>query len=98
MPFKPGVSGNKAGRPKGVPNKTTGTVKRLVEGLILNNAGDIKQQFKWMTGKDKVKAFCDLLPYVVPRLQNTALDIEIEKLSDEQLDELYAKIMSSVKM
>lgn len=97
MPFKKGESGNPSGRPAGSKNKATELVKTLIETMITDNADQLKDHFKALRGKDKLKAFIDLLPYVVPRLQSTSLDIDLEKLSDEQLDELYNRIINSAK-
>ena len=95
--FKPGQSGNPNGRPKGAENKATKKVKELVENLITENIPDLLKEFKSLKGRDKIKAFTDLLPYVVPKLQSTSLDIDIERLSDDQLDELYNRIINTSK-
>jgi hypothetical protein len=34
---------------------------------------EVIQEFDKLEGKDKVRLYCDLLPYAVPRLQTTEL-------------------------
>jgi hypothetical protein len=96
MPFEKGKSGNPEGRPPGIKSKATTAVKELVESMITDNVVSIKAEFATLKGEKKIKAFIDLLPYLVPRLQSTSLDIELERLSDEQVDELYNRILNSL--
>lgn len=95
MPFKPGESGNPSGRPKGSPNKASLEIKEMIERMITDNAKSLQHDFKALKGKDKINAMATLLPYVVPKLQSTSLDIDIERLSDDQLDELYNRIVNT---
>ena len=95
--FQKGQSGNPSGRPKGSKNKASAEIKELIERMITGNAKDLERTFKTLRGKDKIKAMTDLLPYTVPKLQSTSLEVEIENLSDDQLDELYNRIINSAR-
>jgi hypothetical protein len=97
MPFEKGISGNPAGKPKGAVNTQTKLIKNLVETLISDNVDTIRADFAALKGREKINALCDLLPYVIPKLQATTLDIEIESLTDEQLDALYDRIVNQSK-
>jgi len=95
MPFEPGKSGNPAGRPKGSTNKSAGKVRDTIASLLEENSEKLKTELSKLEGKDYVSAYTALMPYVVPKLQNTTLDIDLEQLSDEQLDDLYNRIMEA---
>jgi hypothetical protein len=88
--FTKGESGNKNGRPKGVPNKTTQQIKEMIVGLVGN------QMEKWPVVIDKMmkddpaeamKITGKLIDYVLPR--QTKIDLEgelkhkIEKITIE---------------
>jgi hypothetical protein len=97
MPFEKGQSGNPDGRPKGSGNKESQKVKAIISEMLTDstNVEKVKKEFAALSGRDLVKAYQDFMPYIVPKLSNTSLDIDIEKLSDEQLDELYQRIINS---
>lgn len=46
MPYRPGVSGNPAGKPKGAMNKSTIEVKRAIE-LAFEGIGGVKALTAW---------------------------------------------------
>lgn len=95
MPFQPGVSGNLNGRPKGATGKVTNQMRELLTKLWEEDFESFQTELRALKGKDKISAYLDILPYIIPRLQNTSLDVDMEKLSDEDLDTLFNKIMQA---
>lgn len=95
MKFEPGQSGNLNGRPKGATNKTTNKMRELLTKLWEDDFEEVQKEIRLLKGKDKINAYIDILPYIVPRLQNTSLDVDMEKLNDEDLDTLFNKIMQA---
>jgi hypothetical protein len=93
MKYEPGQSGNPSGRPKGSGNKATTKIREQLAALLDGGHGKLKTELGKLEGRDYVSAYTNLLPYVVPRLQNTSLDINPEDLSDEQLDYIIQTIM-----
>ena len=78
MPFVKGKSGNINGRKKGVPNKTTGQLREAIQMLVESNLEHVQAIFNDLEPKDKLKFLTDLLPFVLPKLQNTDINATIE--------------------
>ena len=76
MAFKQGESGNKEGRPKGVPNKATGSLREFINELVNENREQVKEDFKALEPKDRIAMFEKLLRYSLPTLQSTTLQAE----------------------
>ena len=87
MPFEKGKSGNPKGRGKGTPNKTTEEVRGLVQSFIELNICDIQAQYDLLDPKEKLAFFERILKHVLPSPMH-----ELERLTDEQLDELIARL------
>ena len=85
--FKKGISGNPAGRPKGVPNKTTEELRSLVKQFVAGNWEDIQSQYDALEPKEKLTFLERLLKHVLPAPLH-----DLEKLTDQQLDELITKL------
>lgn len=90
--FKKGQSGNPSGRKPGRKNKLTREIRSLIAGFLDNNFEQVQKDFKRLGPSGRVKAYTRLLPYVVPRLTSTSLDIKIEDLTTDQLDILIEKL------
>ena len=91
MPFEKGESGNPAGRPKGSFNKTTKELRQMISDFLLENFEEIQQTFKELPPKEKVKLYCNLLAFALPRLKPVDETV-LERLSDQELDELFEKL------
>lgn len=91
MPFEKGESGNPAGRPKGSFNKTTKELRQMISDFLMENFEEVQQTFKELPPKEKVKLYCDLLSFALPRLRPVDETV-LERLSDQELDELFEKL------
>jgi Family of unknown function (DUF5681) len=92
MPFKKGKSGNSSGRPRGSKNKVDEDLRASISNFLSGEFDSLRTDFKKMNPKDKMKFFTDLLPYAIPRLQNTSLEMDFERLSDDELDTIIESL------
>lgn len=80
--FKKGQGGRKPGK----PNKVTTDLRQWVSNFIDDNREQIGKDWQQLEPKDRLVMFERLLKYTLPALQSTSLDIDFEKLTDQQLD------------
>ena len=85
MPFEKGQSGNENGRPKGSSNKSTAKVRKAYTKLLEDNLEQLKNDFKELEPKDRIKLFLDLSKYVIPQLKQTEFTGEIEQTITKEL-------------
>ncbi|HXB12780.1 MAG TPA: DUF5681 domain-containing protein [Bacteroidia bacterium] len=94
MAFEKGESGNPAGRPKGALNKKTKELRQMISDFLLENFEEVQKAFKELPPKEKAKLYCDLLSFALPRLRPCD-DLLLERLSDEELNELLEKLQDA---
>lgn len=95
MPFEKGISGNPEGRPKGVMNKTGSQLRETITAFLENNFEKVVIDFEGLKPKDRVKVYCDLLQYGLPRLQAIQLETDFERLPDDQLNLIIENLKQS---
>jgi hypothetical protein len=86
MAQKKGKTGNPNGRPKGTPNKVTSDLRTWVNDILNDNRKQFTADLKQLEPHQRVSVFEKLLSYAVPKMQSVEAKIDLEKLSDEQLD------------
>lgn len=96
MGLKKGTTNNPAGRKKGTPNKLTADLRQRINEVLENNWHTIEKDIKALEPKDRLLFIEKLLKYTVPTLQATSLNVDYEKLSDEQLDRIIDELKNSV--
>lgn len=94
MPFQKGISGNYKGRKKGIPNKVTKDIREALHSFIEGNLSSIQATFDQLEPKDKIRYLIDLLPFILPKYQSTALQIQndflgVDKIFIETKDKEY---------
>jgi hypothetical protein len=92
MPFEQGISGNPEGRPKGTKNKTSLQLRETITDFLESNFKKIVADFKCLKPRDRVKLYCDLLQYGLPRLQAVQIETEFDRLTDSQIDKIIEEL------
>ena len=63
------------GRTKGAVNKATSKVRESFTNLLEDNLEQLKDDFKELEPKDRIKLFLDLSKYVIPQLKQVDTDV-----------------------
>lgn len=92
MGLKKGTTNNPNGRPKGKPNKVTQDLRQWINNFIDDNREQVQKDWKALEPKDRLVMFERLLKYALPTLQATSLDIDLEQLTDQQLDYIIRQL------
>ena len=71
-PFKPGTSGNPAGRPTGSKDKMTADIKQAYRSLVEGNLSNIETWLNKVAAKDPAKAIelmLKLSEFILPKIK-----------------------------
>ena len=85
-----GKTNNPNGRPKGVPNKMTASLRTFVAEIISKNKRQINKDLKALQPKDRLIILERLMQYVIPKQQWQQVDLQ--QLSDDQLTMIVDEI------
>ena len=83
------------GRQKGTLNKKNEQLRTLIGNFLQENFEEVQKEFATLSNKDKVKAYTELLPYALPKMQSVETTINYDDMSDEQITELLNRIMQN---
>lgn len=97
MAFTKGVSGNPSGRPKGSNNKISENLRIKINEFLNNQFDPIIKDLECLPLKDRIKLYCDLLQYALPKMQATSYEINFDDLSEQQLDEILQKLINKAR-
>jgi hypothetical protein len=95
MAWKKGVSGNVAGRPKGSQNKAGSELRQKISDFLSGHFATIVADFDEMEPRERVRLFIGLLPYCIGKKQDLTIDGKIDRMSDDELDEIIESLKPS---
>ncbi len=96
MPFKKGQSGNLKGRTKGTQNKLSKQLRESITSFLENNFERLENDFELLPPKERMKFYCDLLQYGLPKLQTVQLETDFEHLTDLELDKIINELKNNI--
>lgn len=76
------------GRAKGSLNKISLQLRETISDFLNDNFELIIKDFHSLQPKERVKFYCDLLNYGLPKLQSVQMETDFDRLSDSQLDDI----------
>jgi hypothetical protein len=85
------------GREKGTPNKVTTDLRTWINELLNSNRGQIVKDIKRLEPQQRVMIFEKLLSYAVPKMQSVEAKIDLNRLTDEQLDMIINELTKDLK-
>ncbi len=90
--YKPGESGNPAGRPKGAKNRTPEALRAFVQGFLFDRTADIEKAWKQLDDGQKLMYFDRLCKLILPPPVDPVL-----RLSDQDFDRLVNQLKNKTQ-
>lgn len=84
--------GRLGGRAKGTPNRLTSSAKEWLTALIDKNRRQVERDLKQLEPKERLQILEKLMQYVIPKQQAVNATIDVDRLTDEQLDYLIEEV------
>ena len=90
-----GKTNNPNGRPKGSKNKVTTEVRDWISKVIDKQRPQLEKDLKLLEPAERWRIVEKLMSYVVPKMQAVEANVNLNKLSDEDLDKLSSNIIKA---
>ncbi|CEN33606.1 hypothetical protein [Capnocytophaga cynodegmi] len=84
------------GRKKGTPNKATNDMRKWLKSFLDQNQEQIEKDFKALEPKERIQAFERLLQYTLPKMQTLGANIELEALSEDNLNTIIENLTENI--
>lgn len=91
-----GKTNNPNGRPKGTPNKITQDMRQWLSTVIDKNRRQIERDLKALEPKDRLQMLEKLMQYVIPRQQAVRAEVDIDTLTDDQLNTIINQLTKGI--
>ena len=85
------------GRTAGTPNKATADLRVWINELLNNNRKQFEADLKRLEPHQRVAIFEKLLTYSTPKLQSVEAKIDLDTLSDEQLNTIINELTKGLE-
>jgi hypothetical protein len=81
------------GRQAGTPNKITAELRVRIKSFLENNFTTVEHDFKKLDPEKRIALYEKYLKFALPQLQTTSVDLNIEKMTDEELTILINRMI-----
>ncbi len=88
MPWQPGQSGNPKGRPSGARNKSGIQARNFIAQFIEDDSPLAVEDWQALTPWERWQVRTRLMDFVLPKLQRVEAKMNIDRLSDEEVDSM----------
>lgn len=92
MAFETGNKGG-PGRPKGSKNQATAILRKNIIKFLKDELPEVIEDFQHLRPGQRVRFYTDLLKFGLPQLQSSSVDVNLEKLPEQDLDKLILTII-----
>ena len=93
-----GKTGNPNGRPKGTPNKVTQFNREWIAKLLNKNIKQIEKDLQALEPKDRLQMLEKFMQYTTPKLQSVEAKVDLNQLSDVQLEQVVNELTKDVEL
>lgn len=93
-----GHTNNPNGRPKGRPNKITQDTRAWLSAVIDKNRRQMERDLKALEPKERLQILERLMQYVIPKQQATTATVDLERLTDEQVNQVINTIINTTEL
>jgi hypothetical protein len=83
------------GRTAGTPNKVTAELRERIKTFLDGHFETIEADFKKLDPEKRITLFERYLKFVLPTLQSTDMSLNIDKMSDSQLDQVITHLLKN---
>ena len=84
------------GRQQGTPNKVTASMKEWIQQLIDSNREQLENDLQALDPKERWQVIERLMSYVVPKIQSVEAKVDLNALSDDQLNHIINEITKTL--
>jgi len=84
------------GRMKGTPNVVTSNLRGWINEVLNNNRTQFEKDLKRLEPYQRVVIFEKMLAYSTPKLQSVEAKIDLNLLTDEQIDVIINEITNNL--
>ena len=95
--YQPGQTGNPNGRKPGTPNKATSKAKDWLLEFLDNDTEQATKDWQKLSERDRWQIRTRLYDYITPRMKQTDLKIDVDQMSDEEVERLVNEILSQAE-
>jgi len=69
-------------------------MRELILEFTEGGFAKFKQDFQLLNAKDRVKTYVDLMSFVMPKLKDVSMEIDINTLPENHVDEMLQKLLN----